>query len=357
MSADPDAEMPPPSTGAPPPAASPGVARGRWRDRLDWRWLAAIALVLLLAGGWIDARLRLGALQEDVARELAASARTAGEVREGAADARQSVRDLEYRIGMLESRLSESQNQRLALEGLYLELSRSRDERVLAEVEQMLLLGSQQLQLAGNLKAALIALESADSRLQRADSTQFESLRRAIARDIERLKTAPFLDVVGISQRLDELAHGVDDWTLATLERPPSLPPATPLARDNALLRMLREAWADLKTLVRVQRVESKDVPLVAPDQQFFLRENLRMRLLSARFALLAREDEAFAADLRSAREWLGQYFDARDRRVAAARAALEELEHTPVEIQLPTRLESVDAVRGERLVRERGLR
>ena len=158
-------------------------------------------MALLLAGGWIDARLRLGALQEVVARELAASARTAGEVREGAADARQSVRDLEYRIGMLESRLSESQNQRLALEGLYLELSRSRDERVLAEVEQMLLLGSQQLQLAGNLKAALIALESADSRLQRADSTHFESLRRAIARDIDRLKTAPFLAVVGISQR------------------------------------------------------------------------------------------------------------------------------------------------------------
>ena len=108
---------------------------------------------------------------------------------------------------------------------------------------------------------------------------------------------------------------------------------------------------------MRVLRVESNDVPLVAPDQQFFLRENLRMRLLSARFALLAREDEAFAADLRSAREWLGQYFDMRDRRVAAARAALEELEHTPVEIQLPIRLESVDAVRGERLVRERGLR
>lgn len=357
MSTESDAGMSPPSTGAPPPAASPRVGRTRWRDRLDWKWLAAIALVLVLAGGWIDARMRLGALQEEVARELAVSARTAGEVREAAADVRQSMRDLEFRTGMLESRLSESQNQRLALEGLYLELSRSRDERVLAEVEQMLLLGSQQLQLAGNLKAALIALESADSRLQRADSTQFESLRRAIARDIERLKTAPFLDVVGISQRLDDLAHGVDEMTLATFERPPSLAPAAPPARDNALVRMAREAWADLKTLVRVQRVESKDVPLVAPDQQFFLRENLRMRLLSARFALLAREEEAFAADVRSAREWLAQYFDARDRRVAAARAALEQLAQTPVAIELPTRLESVDAVRGERLVRERGLR
>jgi len=357
MSTDSDAGMSPPSPGAPPPAVSPRVARARWHERLDWKWLAAIVLVLILAGGWIDSRMRLGALQEDVARELAVSARAAGEVRDAAAEARQSMRDLEYRIGMLESRLSESQNQRLALEGLYLELSRSRDERVLAEVEQMLLLGSQQLQLAGNLKAALIALESADSRLQRADSTQFESLRRAIARDIERLKTAPFLDVVGISQRLDDLAHGVDEMTLATFERPPSLAPAAPPARDNPLVRMAREAWADLKTLVRVQRVESKDVPLVAPDQQFFLRENLRMRLLSARFALLAREEEAFAADVRSAREWLEQYFDARDRRVAAARAALEQLAQTPVEIELPTRLESVDAVRGERLVRERGLR
>ncbi len=364
MSTEPDADMTPPSPGAAQPTAADAPAAAdepasasRWREHLDWRLLGLVLMALALVGVWLDSRMRLGAMQKDVARELSASARAAHEVREVADEVRQSMRDLEFRIGVLESRFSETQNQRLALEGLYLELSRSRDERVLAEVEQMILLGGQQLQLAGNLKAAQIALESADSRLQRADSTQFTNLRRAIARDIERLKTAPFLDVVAISLRLDNLAHHVDEMTVAMFERLPQEAPAAVPERDGALVRMAREAWEDIKTLVRVQRIDSKEVPLVAPDQQFFLRENLRMRLLSARFALLAREADAFQADVRSARDWLAQYFDMRDKRVAAALSALEQLAQTKIDIQLPSALESVEAVRGERLVRERGLR
>ena len=153
------------------------------------------------------------------------------ESRQVASQTQAAMHDLEYKIGMLESRLSETQNQRLALEGLYLELSRNRDERILAEVEQILLVGSQQLQLAGNLKAALIALESADSRLQRADSAQFTGLRRAIRLDIERLKAAPYVDVIGMSLRLDTLAHQAASLPLAMDERPPEVPRSAPRAR------------------------------------------------------------------------------------------------------------------------------
>jgi uroporphyrin-3 C-methyltransferase len=98
-------------------------------------------------------------------------------------------------------------------------------------------------------------------------------------------------------------------------------------------------------------------VPLIAPSQQFFLRENLRMRLLSARIALLARDEKAFRADVRSARDWLQRYFDAHDRQVAAALAALKQLSETDVSIDLPEISASLDAVRQQKLVRERGLR
>lgn len=357
MSTDPQGEMTPVSSGVPPPAPPRPGAWTRLRQGLDWRVLALLAMALLLAGVWLDMRMRLIGMQNDLARELAASSRVTQEVREVAADSRQSMRDLEFKVNTLESRLSETQNQRLSLEGLYLELSRSRDERVLAEVEQMLLVGAQQLQLAGNLKAALIALESADSRLQRADSAQFTNLRRAIAGDLDRLKATPFVDVVGISVRLDNLAHQVDEMPLAMFERPAQAAAAPPPARDGALLRIAREAWEDIKSLVRVQRIESTDVPLVSPSQQFFLRENLRMRLLSARFALLARESGAFRADVRSAHDWLKQYFDVRDQNVAAGLSALEQLAQTQVDVELPATLDSVEAVRSERLVRERGLR
>ena len=267
------------------------------------------------------------------------------------------MRDLDFKLGMLESRLSETQNQRLALEALYLELSRSRDERVLAEVEQILLAGSQQLQLAGNLKAALIALESADSRLQRADSAQFTGLRRAIARDIERLKSAPFVDVVGMSVRLDALAHQVDGMPLAMYERPAEAPPKPVPQNEAVLVRMAREAWQDLRSLVRIQRIDAEEVPLVTPSQQYFLRENLRLRLLSARIGLLARDETSFKADVRSAQDWLKRYYDVRDKQVTAALASLRQLSDMQVSIDLPNALESMDAVRNQKLVRERGLR
>jgi uroporphyrin-3 C-methyltransferase len=315
---------------------------------------AGLALLLLL---WVYTYNRINDLQSELVRELAQSGEYGKESRQTAAQAQQAVRDLDFKLGMLESRLSETQNQRLALEALYLELSRSRDERVLAEVEQILLAGSQQLQLAGNLKAALIALESADSRLQRADSAQFTGLRRAIARDIERLKSAPFVDVVGMSVKLDTLAHQVDGMSLSMYERPAGQPAAPAPVHEAVLVRVAREAWQDLQSLVRIQRVDSDEVPLVSPSQQFFLRENLRLRLLSARIALLARDESAFKADVRSAQDWLGRYFDVRDKQVNGALASLRQLSDMQVSIDLPGALESMDAVRNQKLVRERGLR
>jgi uroporphyrin-3 C-methyltransferase len=341
----------------PAPASRWRAALARVRQRMNWRVVAIAVGLLLLAGLWLDTRGRINTLQQELVRELAEAGSLGKESRQFAAQASQTVRDLEFKIGLLESRLAETQNQRLALEALYLELSRSRDERVLAEVEQILLAGSQQLQLAGNVKAALVALESADSRLQRSDSAQFAALRRTMARDIERLKSAPFVDIVGMSLRLDTLAHQADQFGLAMYERPAQPPPPTPRAEGGALAQLAREAWQDLTGLIRIQRLDSREVPLVAPSQEFFLRENLRMRLLSARIALLARDETAFKADVRSARDWLQRYFDHGDKQVDAALSALKRLAETDVSIDLPDISASLDAVRQHKLARERGLR
>ncbi len=359
MSAEPPGPMPPPPATdtapiAPPPPQSSGPVQ-RLGARANFRIVAGVIGLLLLAALWLDMRARTNELQRDLVRQLAESANYGKESREVATQTRQSLHDLEYKVGLLESRLAETQNQRVALESLYLELSRNRDERVLAEVEQILLVASQQLQLAGNLKAALIALEAADSRLQRADSAQFTALRRAIARDIERLKSAPFVDVVGMSVRLDTLAYEVDDMALVMYARPgeEKAAPASPSA--GAVARLASEAWQELKSLVRIQRVDSNEVPLLSPSQQFFLRENLRMRLLSARISLLAREEGAFKTDVRAAQEWLRRYFDPRDKQVVVAGNALKQLAEMQISIDLPSQLESLTAVRSNKVVRERG--
>jgi uroporphyrin-3 C-methyltransferase len=324
---------------------------------IDLRTVGVVVGLALIGAVWLDSRIRFNELEHELGRKLLEADGYNRESRQVANQAQATLRDLEYKVGMLESRLSETQNQRLALEGLYLELSRNRDERILAEVEQILLVGSQQLQLAGNLKAALIALESADARLQRADSAQFTTLRRAIRHDIERLKAAPYVDVVGMSLRLDTLAHRAADFPLAMDERPPEAPHVAPRPDEGTAARLAREAWADLKDLIRVQPTTAGEVPLVSPSQQFFLRENLRMRLLSARVALLAHDAQGFKADTRSAATWLQRYFDPSDKNVAAAVATLKQLSESDISIDLPDITASLDAVRDARVARERGLR
>jgi uroporphyrin-3 C-methyltransferase len=332
----------------------------RARSRGSPLTLAVIMGLVLLAAVWLDTRARINELREQLAAELGKAQAFNTESRQGVDRARETLHELEFKVGALESRLSETQNQRLALEALYLELSRSRDERVLAEVEQMLIVGDQQLQLAGNVKSALIALENADSRLSRADSAQFTNLRRAIRRDIDRLKAAPFVDIVGMSLRLDTLAHQTDSLPLAMYERPPEQQQQKTGAtqrEEGALTRLARETWADIRGLIRIQRVDSEDIPLVSPTQTFFLKENLRMRLLSARIALLAHDEGSFKADTRSAAEWLQHYFDLKDKRVSAGLATLKQLSESDVSIDLPDISGSLEAVRNQKLVRERGLR
>ena len=352
-----------PSTITKPENAPAERARGRklwprWRPgRVDPRIVAAVVLFALLAGLWLDTRIQIHGLQQQLISKLADADAYNRESRQLAGQARDALHDLEYRLGTLESRLSETQNQRLALEGLYLELSRSRDERILAEVEQILMIGSQQLTLAGNVKAALIALESADNRLQRADSAQFTAIRRAIRRDIERLKALPFVDVEGMSLRLDALAQEVQGLLLAMEERPAEEHPPAAQTEHNWAARLAGEAWHELQNAIRIERIDRQEVPLLSPSQAFFLREALRLRLISARVSLLAHEEDSFKADTRQCAQWLQQYFNGKDRKVTQALATLRQISAADLNIDVPDISGSLDSVRNAKVVRERGLR
>src|SRR5687767_2994333 len=190
------------------------------RSRAPLLLLIAIALAAGLATlFWLDARSRIGATQEELARRLRDIEADAREARSIARQSQDAARDAHVKLAQLESRLAESQSQQLALEALYQELSRNRDEWQLAEIEQVLAIASQQLQLAGNVRAALLALQLAEARLAKSDRPQFLPVRRALARDIERLKSLPVLDIAAMSARIDALVAAVDSLPLAFEER------------------------------------------------------------------------------------------------------------------------------------------
>jgi len=363
---DPEQRQPEPASEPPKPSdAGPGATSrellwqrlSRWGlSRVSPRAFAVLLAVAAVLALWVDSRAQINTLQQQLVRKLAEADSYNKESQQVANQARDTARDLEYRMGMVESRLAETQNQRLAIESLYLELTRNRDERVLAEVEQILLIASEQLQLAGNVKAALIALEAADSRLQRSDSAQFTSVRRAIRRDSERLKAIPYVDVVGMSLRLDALGQAVEGLPLSAYERPAEARVA-PSPDESAPVRLAREVWHDLQSLIRIQRSEREELPLVSPSQTFFLRENLRLRLMSARVALLAHDGDSFKADTRDAVDWLQRYFDINDRKVAQALNMLKQLAVSELAADVPDISGSLEAIRDAKLARDRGLR
>ena len=345
-------ELRSPPAAAPRPAAQPGRSGARLG-----RWLLLLLFVALgaaIAAAWIDARNRDRALRLEVAQHLAALEATNRVTQETLKGAQDNLRDAQAKIALLENRLAESQSQQAALEALYRELTPSRDEWALTEVEQILLLASQQLQIAGNVSNALAALQVADQKLQRLDRPEFVPLRRAIGRDIDRLKAVPFVDVSGLSLRLDQAIVAVDTLPLALEERPPSPPESAKPKDEPAWRRFLREAWDDVRGLIRIENTDRAQAPLLAPPQQYFLRENLKLRLLAARFDLLFRDQPNFRADLGAAEGWLNRYFDTRAKSVQSLQTLVKELRKTDMTIELPALAGSLDAVRVLQIQREK---
>jgi uroporphyrinogen III methyltransferase/synthase len=331
---------------------------GRPRSRTSWLLFCAIILAAALATVfWLDARQRIDATQQELARRLRDIEADAREARSVARQSEEAQREARTRLAQLEGRLAESQSQQLALEALYQELSRNRDEWQLAEIEQVLAIASQQLQLAGNVRAALLALQLAEQRLARSDRPQFVPIRRALARDIDRLKSLPTLDLAGMTLRIDSLAAQVDKLPLAFDERAEPGPPAkgTLAAAERGFWsRLSTEVWNELRQLIVVRQVGSAEPPLLPPSQAYFVRENLRLRLLNARLSLLARDEAGYREDLRMAQRWIQRYFDPRSKQTADALNQLKQLSSSTVSFELPSISGSLEAVRGYKSRRER---
>ena len=330
------------------------------RTRLRVFAAALVVLAAVVAGLWLDTRGRIGATQEELARRLRDIETETREARTLGRQNQEALREALAKLGALETKVADSQNQQLALEALYQELARNRDEWQLAEIEQVLAIAQQQLQLSGNVRAALLALQLAESRLSRVDRPQFLPVRRALTRDIDRLKSLPALDVPGLSLAIDRLIASVDAMPLAFDERVERAASGKAAktgapAQENFFARLGGEVWKELRQLVMVRKVEAPEPPLLPPQQAWFLRENLKLRLLNARLALLTRDEAGYREDLRVAQRWIQHYFDARAKASQAALAQLKQLSLASISFEPPSIVDSLEAVRGYKARRERG--
>ncbi len=357
------------------PAAAPATARdaaletapvasNRRRSMRRWRTLAlGLALALGAAGLFVawNVSQRHAALERELVLRQQESSAQAVEARLFAKQAQDGMLEAAAKVALLEARLAEVTVQRGQLEELLQSLTRSRDENLIVDIESEIRVAVQQNAITGSAEPLLAALRQGDERLARHAQPKFERVRRALARDIDRVLASGVADVSSLAIKLDEAVRMVDELPLlASLEsrraapRAPeeakaakaALPSASAAAGGGsapAWLQRWSAAWdaawqrivTEARSLVRVTPIEHPDAMFIAPEQAFFLKENLKLRLLNARLALLSRQFETAQSDLAGARTALERFFDRGSKRVTLAldliRQVATQARHTGV--------------------------
>lgn len=336
----PPSEHPPvlPATAPVPATVESAGVRSATVSRATLLALALLAGAALLSSVMLWQR--LSAIQEQLARQSADTGANAIEARALARQAQDIARDAAARQVVLESRLSEVALQRTQLEELIQSLSRSRDENLVVDIESALRLAQQQTQLTGSPEPLLAALRSADQRLARAAQPRLARLRAAIARDIERIRSATVTDVPGLLVRLDDIVRQVDELPVANAVPARALGEAPRRDGSSAAgpwwVRWRDAVLDEARGLVRVSRIDQPEAMLLAPEQAFFLRENMKLKLLNVRLSLLARQNEAARADVAQATAALQKYFDPASRRTQAVATQLQQVQAQVRTAELP---------------------
>jgi len=234
MPTSPESTPPPtpaaaPSHGLPPNPAPSNKNNAGGKQGLVYA--ALIALAALVGVQWWMSHKELSTVRTEVARRIQSGDATNTETKVIVKSAQETITELQAKVNVLEGKQVEAQSQQLALEQLYQDLFKKREDWALAEIEQVLSTASQQLQLAGNVQGALIALQNADARLSRADTPQFVNVRRAIGHDIARLKALPSLDLTGIALRLDSVISQIDSMPCWLMKNRHSQPASQKIVR------------------------------------------------------------------------------------------------------------------------------
>ena len=339
---------------ADPPVAVPGARPRRWA-----RW-ALLATLLVLAAVVLQLWLQVNRLQSQLARQMADLNQQSMESKAWARQAQETVQDNAARLALLEGRLAEAALQRSQLDALMQSLSRSRDEHLVVDLEAGLRMALQQAQLTASAEPLLAALESARQRLQRSSQPRLAPVLQAIEKDQARLRAQPSFELSLWMARLDEAVVMVDSLPLANQAPQAALRAAEPLPASNVpnssaasegLLgamaepwwRWVQGVWTQMASLLRVSRIDNPEAALLSPEQSFFLRENLKLKLLNARLGLLARQYEAARQELAAAAVLVRRYADGPSRRtqqllgqLEQAQAQLRSIEPLRLEASLP---------------------
>jgi len=298
---------------------------------------------------------KLSLIQEQLARQSADAGQLSMQANSLAKNAQDLSNETAARVALLDSRLSEVALQRSQLEELMQSLSRSRDENMVVDIESALSLAQQQAELTGSLQPLLAALQSAQKRLSKAPQPRLNPVLRALQSDIDRVQSVSVIDTPNLLNKLDELVVLVEELPLLNaVGSKNKAPPASLKPVGNLWEQVWREGqwsalgssvWVELSSLVRVSRIDQPEAVLLSPEQSFFARENLKLRLLNARLGLLARQTAASRDDLQLVERDMRRFFDVSGRQGMTTLSLLKQTQNQLRQIEIPRLDNSLSAL------------
>lgn len=219
-----------------------------------------------------------------------------------------------------------------------------RSDWQLTEAEYLLQLANQRLLLGGDLKTALEQLLSADNIIHDVDDPSLLPARAALAKDIAALKAVDVVDTEGIYFELEAVANQAQQLHLIeSVEIQESTPePVSATATLSERLQTgLRAALQKLYQLVQIRRRDEPYKPLLAPQYEAALQQNVKLAFEQAQVALLTRNQKLYEHSLTKARDWLITYYTVDEHATKAVVAQIDDLIAKHVEVTLPDISES----------------
>jgi uroporphyrin-3 C-methyltransferase len=238
--------------------------------------------------------------------------------------------------------------QQTSIESLQMALADIKGRRpndwLLAESDYLTKLAGRKLFLEHDVVTATHLMESADLRIAALNDPSLMPLRKAIANDITKLKSVPLIDRDGLVLRLSALEQQIDTLPLANAILPDAKPIESQEVSQNindwqhnlmASLKSFSEQFITFRTR------DGNVVPLLSPEQHFYLRENLKAKLETAIKSVYVEQQELYTTALNTAKQWSATYLSSTDNGVKQFNNALESLSKATVEVTYPVKLES----------------
>ncbi len=216
---------------------------------------------------------------------------------------------------------------------------------LLAQADFLVKLAGRKLWSDGDVTTAAALLKSADASLADMNDPSLIAARRAITDDVASLSGVAQVDYDGIILKVNQLSNQIDNLRLADNNDDDA-----PMDNDSSELSSslsewrvnLQKSWHNfMDSFITVRRRDETAVPLLAPNQDIYLRENIRSRLLVAAQAVPRHQEETYKQALDNVSSWVRAYYDTDDASTKAFLEEVDKLSQQNITMELPDSLQS----------------